>query len=41
MKLVKLDAGGLIRALLGSTPPKAAGDTALVKIVVQVVRAAN
>lgn len=41
MKLVKLDIGGIVRTLLGVTPPKAAGDAALIKIVVQVIRAAK
>ena len=41
MRLVKLDVGGLVRALVGSAPPKAVGDTALIKIVVQVIRAAK
>lgn len=41
MKLVKLDLGGLARSLFGSARSKAPGDTAFIKIVVQVIRTAR
>ena len=41
MKFVTLDFGGLVRALLGQLPAKTTGDTAFIKIVIQVIRAAK
>lgn len=41
MKLLKLDLTNLARSLLGHPPSKSAGDTAFVKIVVQLTRFAK
>jgi len=38
MKIVKVDLNGLWAALLRTTPPSAGGDSALIKIVVQLIR---
>ena len=41
MRLVKLDLGHLARSLFGAAPSRSSGDTAFIKIVVQVIRAAK